>query len=1099
MGLKILYGRAGSGKSYNIYHKIKNLVEKNEKVFLCVPEQFTHMTERKIMEIIGSISPFSCQVISFERIVQRVYEETGESTSGVLSDTVRSVIMSKAINSGELSLYSKMASNNGFVTLMEDMVTRFKKYSVTPMDIDTLGHSVTNQMTKEKLSDISKIYKEYQNLISEKYIDSADLITDVRDKIVSSGFFDSSYVFFDEFSSFIPPELDVIFEICKSAREVTVSLCTDTLKYTNDTRYSFFAPSIITSDKLTEGALKHGIPLVKNEFLAENMRHCKDSSLSGIERSIYSSFKKVPYKENNISINSYFDVYSEVKHTASKIISLCRDENMRFRDIAVICSDLQSYSGIIDDVFKKFGIRAFIDEKTPLIDLQPAQFVLGALKIYIESYSYESIFSYLRLGFLDIADEETDILEEYVLSVNINKSDWINDDRWNVKLDRFAKRTDLSDKYIAKINSVRKKFLDSVSSFHTDIRGRHSAVAMCDALYDYMIECGFEKKIKDIISQYEKASMIDEAKTVTLVWNRIVAILDEISEGLSDTLINPKELYTYLSVAFTSNKIGLLPTSSDCVTVGNADRTRIKNVKVLFVIGATENSFPKKQSQYGLFTSREKDVLAENNVEFIRTSLDEIYYQRFLVYSVITIPKERLFISYPCTDASGDTAREAMVVSMIKRNLGLETKYIPDDDEDFVTNTPFIGWENALTGIKHNPEKWKDIYTALAQIYPDKAKILKKSLFATNLPVNITDDLLKRYFSDTLYTSVSRLEKFASCKYSYFMNFMLNLSPRQSAGVDFANIGTLAHSVFEFLCKEIEREFGSYTQVTEKYIKEKITFYINEQTLAMGIDTERLSRRELFKIQRLNETLTTSFIQVVKQITDSRFSPLGYEITFNDQGLGCVELELSNGKKAKLTGVIDRADSYKTDQGEFVRVIDYKTGDKKFSFENLFYGLDFQLFVYLDVLTKSDKTYRPAGALYFKINDFIHDGDDIRDAEKVEGMLNKNYALQGIISSEEQLSDAFDETTYKNNIKKTATEDQFYLLFNHLEKKAAKLAEGIMSGVYSMDPYEKGNKTSCNRCNFSSVCRFSGRFRNIETMKAETVWERLEDENEVDN
>ena len=159
MGLKILYGRAGSGKSYNIYHKIKNLVEKNEKVFLCVPEQFTHMTERKIMEIIGSISPFSCQVISFERIVQRVYEETGESTARVLSDTVRSVIMSKAINSGELSLYSKMASNNGFVTLMEDMVTRFKKYSVTPMDIDTLGHSVSNQMTKEKLSDISKIYK----------------------------------------------------------------------------------------------------------------------------------------------------------------------------------------------------------------------------------------------------------------------------------------------------------------------------------------------------------------------------------------------------------------------------------------------------------------------------------------------------------------------------------------------------------------------------------------------------------------------------------------------------------------------------------------------------------------------------------------------------------------------------------------------------------------------------------------------------------------------------------------------------------------------------------------------------------------------------
>lgn len=1099
MGLKILYGRAGSGKSFNIYQSIKSLVDEDKKVFLCVPEQFTHITERRIMEVLGSISPFSCQVISFERIIQRVYEESGECVSDIISDTVRSVLMSKAINSCELSLYSRMCSNEGFVSLMGDMVSGFKKCFVLPEDILKLKDSIVSQMTKEKLDDIANIYKSYQTILSEKYTDSVDLLSGVKDMISSSHFFDGSYVFFDEFSSFIPPELDIIFEICKCAVDVTVSLCTDTINYTNEMRYSFFAPSIITSSKLLDGAKKHGIPILKSEYLNKNMRHKEDSALSFLEKNLYYSFDKTQYSHSNVYINSYFDAVSEVKHTASKILSLCRDEGMKFKDIAVICSNLEAYSGIISDVFNKFNIRTFIDEKTPLIDIQPAQFVLGALKIYTESYSYESIFSYLRLGFVDMEDEEIDILEEYVLSMNINKSDWTNDERWSQKLKKFSRREDLSDKYLSIINASRDKFLNSITKFHNRIKGRHTAKELCDALYDYMIECGFEKKIINIIRDYEELAMTDEAKTITLIWNKIIAILDEISEGLEDTLINPKELYMYLKVAFSSNKTGLLPTSSDCVTVGNADRSRIKNVKVLFVLGATENSFPKKPTTFGIFTSGEKDVLSEYNIEFIKNSLDEIYYQRFLVYSALTIPEDALYISYPCTEITGDTSREAMVVTMIKRNLGIDTCYVSDDEDNFVFNSPYISWENVLSGIRQDKNKWERVFTLLSLIYPDKAETLKKSILRSNDPVKISDDVKERYFSDTLYTTVSRLEKFAACKFSYFLRYMLNLEPRENRTVDFANIGTLAHAVFELLCKEAQGEFDDFSQINEEYIRSRVGFYIKKITLDMGIDIDRMSKRELFKIQRLEETLCTSFIYLVRQIAGSSFSPMGYEICFDDNGLGCVELKLNSGKTAKLTGVIDRADSYKTDEGVFVRVIDYKTGSKDFSFENLFYGLDFQLFVYLDALTKSDSTYRPAGALYFKINDFILGGKEYSDYEKVDSEINKHYSLKGLISSEPALDGAFDQATYKSNARNASSEDKFFVLFNHLEKKATELAQGIIEGLYSIDPYAKGRYTSCASCNFSSVCRFKGKYRNIETMKAELVWERLEEEKYVDN
>lgn len=1099
MGLKILYGRAGSGKSYNIYQNIRSLVHSGKKVFLCVPEQFTHMTERRVMEIIGSISPLSCQVISFERIIQRVYEESGESVCDVISDTVRSVLMSKAINSGNLKLYSRMSSNEGFVSLMNDMITGFKKYCVFPDDILKLKDNISNQMTKEKLSDIAEIYSSYQNILKEKYTDSTDLLTSVRDMIGTSGFFDGSYVFFDEFSSFIPPELDVIFEIAKSAEEVTVSLCTDVLNYTKESRFSFFSPSIITSSKLINGAAKNGIKVHKSQFLGENMRHKKDSALYNIEKNLYSSFEKVGYAENNVSINSYFDAVSEVKHTASKILSLCRDEGFKFKDIAVICSNLDAYSGIIDDVFKKFNIRTFIDEKTPLIDIHPAQFVLGALRIYTESYSYESIFSYLRLGFLDMTDEEIDILEEYVLNMSINKSDWTNDLRWNDKLDKFSRRADLNEKYLKIINSSRKKFLKSITEFHNRIKGRHIAEKMCDALYDYMKISGFEKKIVSEIKDFEALSMLDEAKTVTLVWNKIISILDEISEGLSDTLINPKEFYTYLKVAFTSSSIGLLPTSSDCVTVGNADRSRIKNVKVLFVLGATENSFPKKPSTFGIFTTGEKNVLSEYDIEFIKNSLDEIYYQRFLVYSVLTIPEKSLYISYPYTEITGDTAREAMVVTMIKRNLGIDTVYVSDDDENFVLNSPYTSWEYVLQGIRKDTKKWERVFSVLSLIYPEKADILKRSLLKSETPAMLSDEVKDKYFSDVLYTTVTRLEKFAACKFSYFLRFMLNLEPRYTREIDFANIGTLSHAVFEMLCKEAEAKFNHFSGIDENYIRERVAYYIREITKDMGIDIDRVSARERFKITRLEETLSASFIHLVRQIADSRFSPLGYEIRFDDKGLGCVELKLNSGKTVKLTGVIDRADSYKTPDGEFIRVIDYKTNNKEFSFENLFYGLDFQLFVYLDALTRSNPDYRPAGALYFKINDFILSGKKYDDIQKLQDETEKHYSLKGLISSEDPLGDAFDIVTFNSNKRNAASEDRFYMLFNHLEKKATELAQGIMEGIYTIDPYVKGVHSSCSYCDFSSVCRFKGKFRNIDTLKADSVWERLEEDNYVDN
>ncbi len=1097
MALNIIYGRAGSGKSYSVYQKIKTLVSSGERVFLCVPEQYTHVTERNIMELVGNISPFSCEVISFERIMRRVYDKVGLSLNDVISDTAKSVIMSRAISKSDLSVYSGMSSNEGFVSLMEEMVDQFKKFNISCEDVALLSEKVSNQMTGEKLKDIAGIYSKYQEILHERNSDLSDVLTNLKEYIVKSGIFENSYVFFDEFSSFIPSETDIICEISKSAKQVYITLCTDALNLTADTRHSLFAPAVITSDKLIKKAIKDNIPVNKSEYLNGNLRQQADSDIFNIEKYLFNSYEKREASLHNINIHSYFDAHSEVEHTASEIISLCRDKGFRYRDIAVICADLDKYSNIINNVFSKYKIKAFIDKKTPLSDVKQAQFVLGALRIYLESYSYESVFSYLRLGFCDIDDCEIDILEEYVLSSNITKSDWTDDEKWKIKMDKFSKRQDLGEKYLNMIHNARRKFLDSIIAFHSKIKGRHRASDMCKYMWEYMCDCGFEKKVKDDILRYEKESLTELSKPLTLIHNKIVSILNDISENFPDMLISPKEFYSYLSIAFAKITTGLLPTSSDCVTVGNVERTRIKNVKALFVLGATDSSFPKKISSSGIFNAKEKEILSDIGVEFIKTNLDMVYYDRFLIYSALTIPREYLYISYPVS--SSENSRESSVISVIRKITGNKVTYISDENEDFLFNHPESAWNYLPTGLSQDSDKWVKVYKILKTINPHRAKKFENCLFYSYKAGEISQETLDKCFSDTLYTTVSRLQQFASCKFSYFMRFVLGLEPRSEYNIDFANIGTLAHSVFEAMCKEIGEKYGSFNDVGDSFIKKRIEEYVKEFTLSMNIDTSRLSKRDLFKIERLKDTLYVSFIHLIKHISESKFTPLGYEIKFDDNGLGCVEIDAQNGKKVKLTGIIDRADSFKTDEGEFVRVIDYKTGAKDFSLEDIFYGLDFQLLVYLDALTKSNPDYHPAGALYFRINDFIYNGKDYSESEKATYEMIKNYSLKGLISSEESINLAYDKDTAKINSKNAVEQEKFLLLFNHLENKARELAMDIFKGVFTIEPYLKGDETPCSYCNYKSVCKNKGSYRILESVKSNEVWERLEGECNVDN
>lgn len=1094
MALHFVCGRAHSGKSTYLTDIIKSKINDGQKIMLIVPEQFTHIAESRLLSSVGKIMDGYIEISSFKRLADRTRTLCGDMRRNIISNTGKSLVVSELLENLDLDYYKNSASFPGFTDVCLDSVSEMKKYNLTPGDIDKMIEASENELLKIKLADMKKIYEAYEQSIHKAYIDTDDVLDILAEQLGTGGLYDDFVFLFDEFSSFIPQERRIIGELIKTA-DVYVSLCMQ-----RENSSGLFLPCEVTYRQLGNLCRENG---VKTDTVCLDKSYYKSGALQFAERNLFAyPTKEYPSEQGDISVVRAKNPYAEVDETARSIVSLVRDCGYRYRDIAVICSDIDAYKGIFKNVFTDYSLPYFIDAKTDVLSHHIVLFVLNVLDVYLDGYTYESVFNFLKSGFNSLSAASVALLENFILKTNISKNSWLNDDRWRTLLGAY--RADDGDKKV--ISDIRENYIMPLAAFHDRIKGKHTVVHLAAELYGYLVSVGLDKTVAQYVDKFKESGDNARAKQYESVWNIIVRVLEELADVLGDRNTSVKNFRKYLYVAFMHQKIGLIPTSLDEIMIGDIVRTRTEKVRALFVVGANEGKFPLAVKDDLILSDRDKSALAKIGFELPNTTAVQAFCNQFLIYSVFAMPMECLYVSYCNADSEFSTMSPSFSVGRLKKMFGgIEREDLSGD----YSNIDLVGSASATAvsfasavRMAERGEKpadfWKAVYAYYKRENPQFVERIHQFSHCTDRAERISEEIMKKHIGDEMYSTVTRIQKYSACRYSYFLSYVLSLKERQMSDLRSVDVGSIAHELIEKICRGMDAENIGFDSVTDEYFKNKIDAAVDECVENIGKTAADLTKRQLYAVRRLKNVLLKCFEMIRKQFTESEFEPIGYEIVFSDESIGCIEIELKNGEKLKLTGKIDRADAYETADGRYIRIIDYKTGQKKFSLNDVAYGLDIQLPVYLDALVGSSEKNKYGGAFFFTLDDFMLEADHDESDEKIAKKRDNAMKLKGIIIDRKDVLDAFEKSTVARNTNKTSDE-QFRTLGKYLKKTIADAWMRLLGGDIEMNPYLRGGQTPCTYCPYHSVCRFDdGRsgnsYNRLVSMKNEQTWKYIKGE-----
>lgn len=1095
MSLQVVYGRAGSGKTAYLLERAAQVTASGGRVILLVPEQYTHIAERKLLHRIGKISPEGAEVLSFDRLAQRAAKDLGAAARKRISATGKSIVIADILSKLPLEYFSGMERQPGFVDTCMQLIGEFKKYGVLPDALKQAAQEEPNQRFAAKLRDLSEIYTAYEAYIHQKWLDADDELSMLAGYIRTSDTYRGMTVLLDEYSSFIPQELEVIGALAGVCSMVQVTLCTESLSSGDP----LFQPTVLTAQKLSRLCSEHGISMLQPMRLEHGRHGCRE--LYHLERHLY-AYPVCAYggEPTAIQVSAAANPYDEVALMARNMVALCRDEGYRWRDCGVVCGNLSQYAPLVKSVFASFGIPCFIDERIPVLDHHLIVFALGALDIYLDDYRFDTVFGFLKAGYTAIEPDDLFLLENYVMHTKIRKDAWVRDEKWSYLLDRYKGK---DEDFLARVNGVRDAFIGPLKTLHQAIKGRHTVREMTEQLYGYFVEIGLPQTIAAYLADFRERGKTAQAKEYEKIWSVLVTVFDELVDVLGEKTVNVREYRNLLAVALGQHTLGLIPTSLDEVVVGNVERTKLSGVRALFVLGVNDGQFPTSGMSEDVLTDAEKDALLVKGVELSTNSRMRAFLEQFYCYSTFTLPSERLFLSYAGADSAFHSLRPSFVIARLKKvfpQLVVQGGVLEDlSDEGQLALVSVPGPTEALLTEAVTQYRagqpvstvWLDVYHALGS---DFTKRMERYYTYTNQAQQLDGALVCQVLGDPFYTTVSRLQKYRACRYSYFLEYMLRLKEREEFRIRAVDVGSFVHSVLERICTGLQARGIALADVSDADLYDQINRCIDEFIENISKKTYALSKRELYLIKRLRGAVVLCFRMLKNHIAQSKFVPMGFEIRFGDDGIGAITIPLGNGRKVHLTGVIDRADCYDAGDGKFVRVIDYKTGSKTFKLDDVFYGLDIQLMVYLDALVKSGADYRYGGALYFKIDDPVYAADSRVTAAQAQSKIESQLKMKGLLLADDRVLAATDPVTADRA--KTATFENFTALSRHLEKTIRQLCHALSDGDVSIRPYRKSGFSPCEYCPYGGVCGFDpqhkgNRYDDLPAVKDEDIWEQL--------
>ncbi len=1072
--LEFICGAAGTGKAEEIYRRAQQDAANGKSVFLLVPDQYSMFAEQELISRLGLSAQNKIQVLTFARLSNMVFSKLGPLRTRYIDKAGKYLMACRAmqLSEKELHFFARNINQPGFAGLIVSLISEFKRYGVTPEILEENANSTDDAPLGMKLSDLAVIYRKFNELIEEEYSNAEDSLAISVSKISQCDFICGT-VYVNFFKSFTPVEYAALSEIMKQA-DLCVALCCDSLSSDS----VVFSSQTHTYAQLCEIAKNLNIPVSAPEFLKGEFRFSKNAELRHLRDNFF-SFRTPPFgkKPESIHIVTPENRYAEVTQCARLIRRLCRTKGYTFNDFLVLTGSMESYDLLIPSIFEEFEINYFLDRKIKLTDSPLMRMIIAILEILAYGFSYERVMSIIRSGYWNISKNEADIFENYILAADITHKDWNSTEPWqyNPKESAFD---------MEQINTAKEKVINPLLELSKMFSGRKTISEICSKLCNFLNSINLHEKVSTAIDQHINQDRIETAEQLHRTWNSFVSVINQISECMPDTYATFTEFLSLFNAACSELTVGIVPPTQDKVMISEISRFRSTGEKVVIVLGVCDSSFPKSHSAEGLISDAERNKLAENGLILAPDAFNRQKEEQFLVYSVLTTASEHLYLFSPVSDKEGNSLGSSSVIKRIKALFPEITIDNPNNDDDLIESreNAFYELSARLFEVDFEVDElkpiWKNSYAFFAQSpdYKSRLEKFRQMHSRRGLPAKISAETAEKLYGNPLILSVSKLEKYNSCAFSFFMRYGLLANERLLGGLKETDTGSILHSV---LCDYFKaNKDADFSQISRSDCFSDIAGLVDKIAKNSGNTMFAASNFYGYMMLRLKNIATSTAWKLVKFYSQSEFRPTDFEISFGRRGqLPAYEISTSHGE-AYLEGFIDRVDRAVLGGKSYISITDYKSSEKGIDEAKIDAGITIQPLIYANAVTRSTDADAVA-MMYMQMTDPIIQSDSVPTEQEWESSMSAQIKINGIFLDEPEVILAFDKSPddkkaehYVNLDKKSLfAQSDMENKLKDAEECAARTADSILDGNIVAEPPSIKGFDPCSYCPYSGVCR----------------------------
>lgn len=1111
MSLQFYIGASGTGKSTIVYKEILKQAKKEpaRRFFVIVPDQFTMQTQKVMCNLAENGGIMNVEVLSFGRLAHRVFEELGFENLPKLDDTGKNLILRKvaADCSDRLCIVGSRMKKVGYIAEIKSIISEFAQYGISPSDLETYCEKTEMRGSlSAKLRDVQILYSAYKKYIADKYITNEETIEILVKNLHKSKVVSGSVVVFDGFTGFTPIQDRLLQELMICTRRVIVTLLADSRDdlINENASQTMFSLTAKAYQKLCRLASDYQIERDEDVILDHKpvARYANNQSLAHLEASLFRNraIKKV-LCEQNVRLVHCLNPKTEADRVCLEIRRMIREKGYCYRDFAVITGDIESYGHILKESFEENAIPLFLDRNTSLLFHPLMVFLLGAIKVVVSNFSYESVMEFLRVGYLDLTDEQIDQFERYIQKKGVRgkaryskpfpTSERMADVANEVRAHLFDVLTPLlqAEKDGKKLAGKKKKKQEGTIEAQNE--RMEASRLYVKAIYDICVTLRLEGKLQAMAKQFLEEGKAAKAKEYDQVFGAVIGLFDQVYALLNESM-TLSEFGEILKAGFAELKVGSIPQSVDQVVAGDLERTRLKPVKVLFIIGANDGIIPGHGSSGGFLSDLERNYLMDLGVQLAPTARQKGFEERLYLYLNMTKPSEELQISFSEVDTAGGQLRPSYIVGVVKK-LYSDLEICTFGDKELLATV-----ESRESGLKlftrlireyvagileEGSKEWEMLFALADAFYnePEFKEILSAAFF-TYHPVPLSAKTAEALFGKLLHTSVSRLEQFSACAYAHFLKYGLNLREEEEYSFESADLGNLYHdTLYQFGKYLMEKGYSWFDypkEEAEQFVEHAVDTFAESYHNEVLLDTARSKALK----ERTKDILNTSLDALTYQLRKGIFEPVCYELPFDYHD------------DPQLFGKIDRVDIAKDDSNVYVKILDYKSGDHSFDFGKVFYGLDLQLIVYLNAAVarqkrlNPDKNIVPSAIFYYQIKDPILESSIEESAEARQEKIRKDLCVKGLILEEDAVLKGLDKSAVSDSTvipvkykkdgslakeSQTASKSQMDIVSQFANLKVKQIGEDIRNGKIDISPMiDRDNKSACQYCSYRHICGY---------------------------